>query len=313
MHGTAAGDGVPLRAIARIIDQWAYDIAQKWFAFFKGDTKLAAICLFTQLANSEYILAEPALAARYRSQFVAPADCRPVPVASIAQALNIDAETTRRKITRLKALGLCSTNDRGVIIQLDYLQDSALRHEYENLSVKLATLIGDMRTIILGNGYPPEPLADLARHLDIDTPRIGTCNTLVAIIIAKYLARTLLEGSFIFGSDRDTAAIYFSIYVENERPITHDLQQSKTWGWLNTPVPKAVRRPVSSNFVARQIGLPAETVRRKINGLIGMGLLERTGKGVQVISMPGMVDMHAMREYNHLLNMLKSIKTVLTL
>ena len=301
-----------MRAIARIIDQWAYDIAKKWFAFFEGDTKLSAICLLTQLGNSEHILADPVLAARYRRQFVAAEDCRPVAVASIAQALQIDTETARRKIGELKARGLCKIDERGVILQLDYLGDSALRHEYENLSPMLSALITDLQTIIVENGYAPTAVADLKSHLSIELSIIDTSNHLIAIIIGKYLARTLQESSFIFGSDRDTAAIYFAIYVENKRLITHDPVLSKSYAWLETPSPQAAKRPVSGNFISRQIGIPPETVRRKVNGLISRGLIERTSKGLLVVSIPGIMNLHAVREYTHLLNMFKSVKRIET-
>lgn len=301
---------LPLRAIARIIDEWAYDIAQKWFDFFGGDARLEAICLFTQLANTEYILADPVLAARYRAQFVAPLDCRPVLVASIALALGIDAETTRRKLYRLKALGLCSVDDRGVIIQLDFLHDHGLRRDYENLAFRLGVLIGDLRALILDNGYDPASLAELAGHLDIDLARINASNNLVAIIIAKYLARTVQESSFIFGSDHDAAVIYFCLYVENKRLITRDPVLSKSWAWLDTPAPAAARQPVSSNHIARKLSMSPETVRRRVNRLIAMGLIERTGRGLLINSMPGVMEMHATREYHHLLNMLKSVKQI---
>jgi len=300
----------PLRAVARIIDEWSYDIAQKWFAFFGGDTKLAAICLFTELANTEYILADAALAARYRKCFVPPADCRPVPLASIAQALNLDAETVRRKIVELKARGLAITDDRGVIINMDYLADNALRDEYENLSVRLNTLIEDLDRLIINNGYDAAPLADLAAALAIDHTVINAYSNLVAILIGKYMSRTLVEGSLIFGADRDSAAVYFTIYVENKRQITHDPVLSKAYAWLDSPTPREERRPVSGSFIARRVGLPPETVRRKINRMIAMGIIERTTRGLLVIPMPGVMNMHAMRSYHQIIALLKSVQLI---
>ncbi|MFZ4380733.1 MAG: hypothetical protein ACOYO0_02055 [Sandarakinorhabdus sp.] len=303
----------PLRAVARIIDEWAYDIAQKWFAFFGGDTKLAAICLFTELANTEYVLADAALAARYRSRFVAPEDCRPVPLASIAQALNLDAETVRRKIVELKARGLAITDERGVIINLDYLTDNALRDEYENLSSRLNKLIADLDRLIINNGYDPEPLADLAAELAIDHAAIDGCSNLVAILIGKYMSRTLVEGSLIFGADRDSAAVYFTIYVENKRQITHDPVLSKAYAWLDSPTPREERWPVSASFVARKVGLPAETVRRKINRMIAIGIIERTTRGLLAIPMPGVMDLHATRAWHQIIALLKSVQRITSL
>lgn len=311
MDQTTSRQGqLPLRAFVRIVDEWAYDTAQKWFAFFDGDNKLAVICLFTELANTEYILADPALAARYSNRFVPPEVRRPVPIASIALALGFNAETARRKIAELEARGLAFTDQRGVIINLDYLANNALRDEFENLSIRLNTLIDDLNRLIVNNGYDPAPLADLAAHLAIDHASIDACRNLVFILVGKYMSNSLVESALIFGANRDNAVVYFTIYVENKRLITHDPVLSKTYAWLDRPTPFEERRPVSASYIARRIEMPRETVRRKVNRMIAMGVVERNARGLIVIPMSGVMDAHAGRTYHQIIALLKSVRRI---
>ena len=310
MTGATTGGGLPLRAIVRVVDQWVYELTRKWFSYFDGDTRLSAICLFTHLANTEYILADPVLSARFRDSHVVREHCRPVRVASIALALNIDAETTRRKIGLLTRRGLATADACGVIVHMDDLKTGDIRHEYENLSARLTGLVADLRRLVLDHPDDAGAMAPLAGLLEID-PAWATGNfNLISIVIAKFISRTLVEGSLIFKSDRDMAATLFSIHVENKRPITSDRALSRTYAWLETPTPQAEKRPVSGNFVARQIGLPAQTVRRKVKRLEMLGIVQRTSRGLLVVNMPMVRNAQATVVYNHLVNMLKSIKNL---
>lgn len=98
---TAPDPGPPLCAIGRIVDAWSLDIICNLLRFFGGDTRLTEIGLFIRIANTEHLLDNAGLAARYRRKMVPLADCRPVKIAAIAEALGFDIQTVRRKITVL--------------------------------------------------------------------------------------------------------------------------------------------------------------------------------------------------------------------
>jgi len=301
--------GPPLRAIARITDAWSFDIVHEWFGLFGGDTRMAEVWLFARSANTRHLLEDPVLAERYRRGVVAPADYRPVKIRTIANALGFNFEAVRRKVAMLRAAGVCLFDDRGVIVLLP-AGVSALASQTDGLSARLLTLIARLRTLILENGYDDVAITELRAALDHDFGRIVDAGTPGFFTVSRYLASTLLSGAMLFGADRDSAAIYFTIYVVSERALGHDPQRSRADGWIESEPLAGAVEPVSIRNVARQIGLPAESVRRKITRLVDKGQVAQVAGGVVLQRTPDVIPVHARRVYANLLATLAAVRQI---
>jgi len=307
---TVPDAGLPLRAIARIVDIWAFDIISDWVRFFGGDTRLAEIWLLTRSANTEHLLADDALAVRRRRMPVTPADFRPVKIGAIAAALGIPYEAVRRKIAALQDIGGCLFDDQGVIMLQPDGGGAALVGQAGGLGMRLAMLATRLRTLILDNGYDATAVAELRDALDIDFVNLADAEILANLAVARYLAQTLLAGTFLFGADRDCAAIYFTIYVESERALAHDPKLSRADGWIESECLGWALQPLTVRSIAQQMSIPAETVRRKTNRLVDKGLIERVPGGLVLTRAPDVIPVHAARVYGNLLTTLAAMRRI---
>jgi DNA-binding Lrp family transcriptional regulator len=104
--------------------------------------------------------------------------------------------------------------------------------------------------------------------------------------------RTLAGLSFAFLHDQMTngmgglqaldALLVLAINQANIAPLTRDPRARARYGQLDAPAPDAERRPVSVNAVAGSLGLPFETVRRRIKRLTASGVCRAAPEGVVV-------------------------------
>jgi hypothetical protein len=68
----------------------------------------------------------------------------------------------------------------------------------------------------------------------------------------------------------------------NIAPLTREAEARLHYGDLENPAPDAERRPVSISAIAGSLGLPFETVRRRIKHLESLGICITSGHGVIV-------------------------------
>jgi DNA-binding Lrp family transcriptional regulator len=78
------------------------------------------------------------------------------------------------------------------------------------------------------------------------------------------------------------ALLVLAINQANIAPLTRDPAARARYGQLEAPAPDAERRPVSVNAIAGSLGLPFETVRRRIKRLGGGGVCVISTEGVVV-------------------------------
>lgn len=78
------------------------------------------------------------------------------------------------------------------------------------------------------------------------------------------------------------ALLVLAVNQANIAPLTRDHDARTRYGQLETPAPDVERRPVSINAVAASLGLPFETVRRRIRRLVEPGVCAISGDGVLV-------------------------------
>jgi DNA-binding Lrp family transcriptional regulator len=82
------------------------------------------------------------------------------------------------------------------------------------------------------------------------------------------------------GLDPLDALLVLAINQANIAPLTRDPDARARYGGLDAPAPDGERRPVSINAVAASLGLPFETVRRRIRRLAAEQVCALSPEGV---------------------------------
>ncbi|HET6972273.1 MAG TPA: Lrp/AsnC family transcriptional regulator, partial [Phenylobacterium sp.] len=86
----------------------------------------------------------------------------------------------------------------------------------------------------------------------------------------------------IAGLEPLEALLMLAINQANIIPLTRDPDARARYGQLDAPAPDHERRPVSINAIAGSLGLPFETVRRRIKRLAETGVCLASREGVVV-------------------------------
>lgn len=241
-------------------------------------------------ANVAPINQDPVLQQKYGGLDAPPPDelRRPVSINAVAASLGQPFETVRRRLKALEAKGECVISPKGVIVPTarlaseDYRRISILRYErvrrlYAELSG--AGALGDM---------PPDtgpPLMGVGAGGFVDPPV-----RLVNRLLSEYYLRALeligrragdpLTGLILMG----LARLNIAAQTPEQRAAPHIL-------------PDHARRPIRRSELARSLGLPSETVRRRLLDLEARGYC-KTGRDGVVFS----IDRVTMPEAQRLLH-----------
>jgi len=103
---------------------------------------------------------------------------------------------------------------------------------------------------------------------------------LLAALSFTFLLDEIANG--IGGLEPLDALLVLAINQANIAPLTRDPQARARYGALEAPAPDEARRPVSINAVAASLGLPFETVRRRIRRLAAAQVCQVSSEGVVV-------------------------------
>jgi Uncharacterized membrane-associated protein/domain len=240
-------------------------------------------------ANVAPINQDPALQQRYGALDTPPPDelRRPVSINAIAASLGQPFETTRRRINDLARRGECIIGPKGVIVPTarlmadDYLRVAQLRYE------RVRRLYFDL--LELGG------LAEMAAEASAAWPEADGQLTaqpvrLVNRLLSEYYLRALeLLGRSI--GDPLAGLVMMGLARLNLQALTP--AQRTVNGFL----PDELRRPVRRADLARSIGLPAETVRRRLLALEKLGYC-RTGPEGVVFSLTAVAQPEAQKLFH---------------
>lgn len=102
---------------------------------------------------------------------------------------------------------------------------------------------------------------------------------LVGQFSSDYVLRWIRLATALFG-DITTTIIFATITQANLGHLDQGPDRVRTWGALNKPAPNDLRRPITAHAAAAALGLPRETLRRKLNGLKAKGYVDETRDGV---------------------------------
>lgn len=244
----------------------AADIARK------GGSVLDTLILTVVIeANVASLSQDPALQRKYGALGSPPPDDlrRPVSMSGVAASLGLPFETVRRHLNRLAAAGECVIGPKGVVVPTarlaspDYVQLGVAQYE------RTRALYRDIKALGILDSVAPPGAADADPPLASDAPPVRICTRLLSeyyLRVIELLMRRVgdpVSGLIVVGLARAN----MSGFTPEQRAAGHIL-------------PEAVRKPVRRTALAEQLGLPAETVRRRLIDLEQRGYCHTTAGGV---------------------------------
>lgn len=108
----------------------------------------------------------------------------------------------------------------------------------------------------------------------------GMPTRLVARQISELLLTRMHRWRPVIGHDRVTAML-FSV-VLNDSTARQPYKDPATGQWIGILQACTAGRPIGSSAIARSLGLSETTARRKLNLLVGTGLIERRPRGLNM-------------------------------
>jgi len=258
------------RLVSRLTIDYLLSLLDQVRAGFGGDIVKGVVFLAVTQSNVGHIDRDPELADQWGELDTPPPDSlrRPVSAGAIAQALGLPKETARRKIRQLVGERYCTLAPGGVIaprrVFLRPGNVGALKHNAAQLrQLHSALTRGE---VTLARDYVLAPGEARLRQL-------GRFSTDFVLRSVDGL-RSLFAGELLSG------LIFMAIGAANVRHITQ--ASGPIYAELDDPPPDAERRPISALALSRELGIPAETVRRHVRRLEHDGFCIAVREGVVV-------------------------------
>ena len=238
-----------------------------------GDFIDAMIRMAITEANVRHLLADDAENRRFASfDQPVPDDLRrPVSVHGVSTSLSMPFETVRRRVGRLSKRDMCSLVPGGLIVTQAQLSTEAMRVLQERTYRGVVDLYARIKAHAeFRDARDSEGVA----ALDLSTPPVRV----VTRPALSYVLRFLESAEPVAGSMLDGILLLFV----GGANIQHLAGPGDADGVSDEVVDDALRRPVPVFALARGMGLPAETVRRRVSALVEQGLCQRDHRGVYV-------------------------------
>jgi hypothetical protein len=223
-------------------------------------------------ANLAPLASDPELQRRYTDLASPPPDAlrRPVNVSAVAASMELPYETVRRRLVRLAELGECEIGRKGVVVPTarlsspDYARIAIARYE------RTRRLHGDL--LEAGALQDPASRRDLRGEAqEGGDPPVRLCNRL----LSEYYLRTL---NLLVRAAGDPVAALILLGVARANMAG---QPPEARPGEEVP-PDSAGKPARRLAVATQLGLPAETVRRRLIDLERRGYCRTVHGGVVV-------------------------------
>ena len=263
-----------LRVAARSAIGFALDLVK--LGGFGRDVIDGLLLMAIAQANVALITRDPDLQRAYAGLDQPPPDDlrRPVSINAIASSLRIPFETTRRRVSALVKAEILQSTPRGVILPQAPLNSTFYRMGAEANYALVRNLYFRLRAIGL--------LDDLPRPngppFDPEHPPLR----LVIRLSADYLLRLVDPLNRTIG-DLVSGLILMDVFHANTEHLADTKDDDDGAEWSESAfVSDLDRRPVSAADVARRLGIPHETVRRRLIRLVAEDRCERCNEGYQV-------------------------------
>lgn len=219
----------------------------------------AVILMAVTQANVEPVLRDPALNREFAAYDQPPPDelRRPISINAVAQSLGIPFETVRRRVTRLSRVGVYRTTPAGVFVPGWVVRLGAHRSAAEANYRR----VQDLYFRLAGLGAL-SALPESAAWSEAAPVRA------VARASAEYLLRLIATANLQLG-DLGSAVVWLEVLRSTHEHLPDE-----------AGVDRDQCRPVRITAVAKRIGMPFETVRRRILDLAARGACQATDRGV---------------------------------
>jgi DNA-binding Lrp family transcriptional regulator len=267
-HASGERTGPEIRLIIRMSMTYALDT----IALVRGGRSVLDILLLGAIAqaNVAAITRDLDLQRTYAEAGDVLPDAlrRPISVNALAASLRQPFETVRRRVKRLIAEGVCEHVEGGLIIpgramsSPEYLAHGLAAYE------RLRRFYIQLRDLDLLPPIPP------------DQPRLAEDALPVramARLTIDYLLRTV-EGLVQQPQDLMDSLITLEVFRGNVAAMRLERRGGPEL-ISRDMVPDGEREPVSISLVAQRLGLPHETVRRRVHGLVARGWCRPVGAG----------------------------------
>jgi len=190
---------------------------------------------------------------------------RPVSVNALAASLRLPFETARRRINHLIAIGVCCATPAGV-----YVPQAALEAPRDVLSARavyerLRRFYFDLRAL----GALPD-LPDASRRIEGQASVRAAVRTFGGYMLRVLDALNRREGDVV------EALTLMALICINTEGVTG----AELYAYPTGVMPDEKRKPARIAEIAARIGMPPETVRRRISGLVARGSCVRTRRGL---------------------------------
>lgn len=265
-----------LRVAARLAVGFALDLVK--LGGFGRDVIDGLLLMAISQANVALITRDPDLQRMYATLDQPPPDNlrRPVSVNAIASSLHLPFETTRRRIAALIKAGVLQSTPRGVIMPLVPLNSEFYRIAAGANYVLLRTLYFRLRKIGMLSGLvrPNAPPFD-PEHAPY---------RLVIRLSSDYFLR-LVDPIILHIGDLVSGLILLDVFLANTEHLADTEGGDDGEAWTEGGfVSDADRRPVRAADIGRRLGIPHETVRRRLLRLVAKGGCERSDNGFWISS-----------------------------
>jgi predicted transcriptional regulator len=258
------------RLVSRLTVDYLLGLLDQLRAAFDGDIVKGVVFLAVTQCNVGHIDRDPALADQWADLETPPPDSlrRPVSAGVVAQCLGLPKETARRKVRQLVAERYFALAPGGVIVpQRVFLRPGnvgALRRNAAQLRQLYAAL--SQGGVSMARDYALAPGEVRLRQL-------GRFST-------DFVLRAVDSMRGLFAGELLSGLIFMAIGAANVRHITQG--PAGPYADLDDPPPDSERRPISALALSRELGIPAETVRRHVRRLEQEGYCVARRDGVVV-------------------------------
>lgn len=259
-----------LRIVARLANGFVLDMVRR--AALGTDVQDTVLLAAISQGNLGAITCDPELQRRFATLKTPIDDTlrRPISISAVAGSLRMPFETARRRITRLAEFGVVEVSGRGVIVTSGPLAstvyDAAAQANYDlvrRLHERMVALGLDPPAPPSGFGFSPaNPPVRLVARLSLD----------YALRVVEPIATHL--GDLVAGM------ILMGLIDANTQHLPADPAADAALDLSPEGFPADhLRRPIRLTDLARTLGLPVETARRKMARLVARGLCIRLTDG----------------------------------
>jgi hypothetical protein len=238
------------------------------------DTLLASAII---QANVAEIQQHADLQVQYAESDALPTDemRRPVSMNALAASLGVPFETVRRRVGAMVKSGHCAFVDGGVIVPTAVLAQPQYYvqafHGYE----RLRAFYYQLRDLGLLPDLPP-PSVDLAGG----TFPVRAVSRLAGSYVLRIVELLGSAGNLAEG-DLVDALILLEVFRSNVEHVPPDQRGGEGFE-TGDMIRDDQRRPVAVSALAHKVGLPLETVRRRVAALMARGACRRVSGGLIV-------------------------------